>query len=219
MFRQNGACGSATVALEIERRFLVTGGAWRRHSLGERSLRQGYLVSGSDGLTLRVRISEPIRGEVEGAGEPAQAWLTLKAPPPFGPGAFPASSDPGRPFPAAAAPAVPAIPPPLALSRLEFEYAIPLADGEDLLALSSARVLKRRHGLDLPGGDWVLDVFLSDNAPLVVAEVELSSADQVVVVPSWCGRELTGRHDLSNAALALRPLAQWSEAERRELFG
>jgi CYTH domain-containing protein len=41
----------------------------------------------------------------------------------------------------------------------------------------------------------------------------------VVVVPPWCGRELTGRHDLSNAALALRPLAQWSEAERRELFG
>ncbi len=218
MFRQNGACGSATVALEIERRFLVTGGAWRRHSLGERSLRQGYLVSGSDGLILRVRISEPIRGEVEGAGEPAQAWLTLKAPPPFGPGASPAS-DPGCLFPAAAAPAVPTVPPPLALSRLEFEYAIPLADGEDLLALSSARVLKRRHGLDLPGGDWVLDVFLTENAPLVVAEVELSSADQVVVVPPWCGRELTGRHDLSNAALALRPLAQWSEAERRELFG
>jgi len=205
------------VALEIERRFLVSGGAWRRHSLGERSLRQGYLVSGSDGLTLRVRISEPVQGRGEGAGEPAQAWLTLKAPPPFGPGASPAP-DPGHQFPAVSAPPVTAAPP-VALSRLEFEYAIPLADGEDLLTLSSAQVLKRRHGLDLPGGDWVLDVFLADNAPLVVAEVELSSADQVVVVPPWCGRELTGRHDLSNAALALRPLAQWSEAERRELFG
>ena len=206
------------MALEIERRFLVSGGAWLRHSLGERSLRQGYLVSGSDGLTLRVRISEPVQGKGERAGEPAQAWLTLKAPPPSGPGGSPAP-DPGRPFPAAAAPAVPAVPPPVALSRLEFEYAIPLADGEDLLALSSAQVLKRRHGLDLPGGDWVLDIFLADNAPLVVAEVELSSADQVVVVPPWCGRELTGRHDLSNAALALRPLVQWSEVERRELFG
>jgi hypothetical protein len=98
-------------------------------------------------------------------------------------------------------------------------YELPLGDGEDLLALSSARVINSRHGLDLPGGDWVLDVFLADNAPLVVAEVELSSANQVVEVPPWCGRELTGRHDLSNAALALRPLVQWGEAERRELFG
>jgi CYTH domain-containing protein len=217
LLRQNGTCGSVKVALEIERRFLVTGGGWRRHSLGERCLRQGYLVSGSDGLTLRIRISEPGGGKGEGAGEPAQAWLTLKAPPPFGPSASPAPAK-GHSSAAAAAPPV-STAPPTALSRLEFEYAIPLADGEDLLALSSARVLKRRHGLDLPGGDWVLDVFLADNAPLVVAEVELSSANQVVEVPPWCGRELTGRHDLSNAALALRPLVQWGEAERRELFG
>jgi CYTH domain-containing protein len=65
----------------------------------------------------------------------------------------------------------------------------------------------------------VLDVFLADNAPLVVAEVELSSADQEVVVPPWCAREVTGRHELSNASLARRPLAQWSASERRELFG
>jgi hypothetical protein len=37
-------------------------------------------------------------------------------------------------------------------------------------------------------------------------------------VPPWCVRELSGRHELSNAALAMRPLAAWSEAERRELL-
>jgi hypothetical protein len=31
-------------------------------------------------------------------------------------------------------------------------------------------------------------------------------------------RELTGRHELSNAALALRPLQEWSEAERATLW-
>ena len=197
------------VALEIERRFLVVGDGWRHHSLWERSLRQGYLVAAAEGLTLRVRISSPLGepgapkaagfgGRVESAVEPAvesaaEAFLTLKAPPPAG------FSGP-------------------ALGRLEFEYPIPLADGEDLLGLAAASLRKRRHGLDLPDGDWVLDVFEGDNAPLVLAEVELASADQAVVIPSWCGREITDRRDLSNAALAHHPFAHWREAEQRELL-
>jgi CYTH domain-containing protein len=189
------------VALEIERRFLVVGEGWRHHSLWERSFHQGYLVAAADGLTLRVRTSSPLgeagTPQAAGAGgrvEPApEAFLTLKAPPSEG-------------FSGAA------------LCRLEFEYPIPLGDAEELLTVATASLRKRRHGLDLSGGDWVLDVFEGDNAPLVLAEVELASADQAVVVPSWCGREVTGRHDLSNAALAHLPFARWSEAKQRELL-
>ncbi|MFM7265007.1 MAG: CYTH domain-containing protein [Cyanobium sp.] len=174
------------MALEIERRFLVMGDAWRPLVRWSARLRQGYLVVGDDGLTLRVRLQRQVNGPAE------EAWLTLKARPPGG-------AD--------------------ALTRLEFEYPIPLADGEALLALCQGRQLsKRRHGLALPGGDWVLDVFEAANAPLVVAEVELEDARQPLELPPWCVRELSGRHDLSNAALALRPLAQWSEAERRHLL-
>jgi CYTH domain-containing protein len=160
------------VALEIERRFLVVGEGWRHHCLWVRSLRQGYLVAAAEGITLRVRTSSPLgeTGEPEVAGvggraEPSpEAFLTLKAPPPAG------FSGP-------------------ALCRLEFEYAIPLADGEELLALAAASLRKRRHGLDLSGGDWVLDVFEGDNAPLVLAEVEIASADQAVMrtTPSPAG--------------------------------
>lgn len=145
-----------------------------------------------------MRSSEPLAGQQD-----AQAWLTLKAPPP-------GQADPSVSRQSGAA---------AALSRLEFEYAIPLADAEALLGLTAQRLVKIRHGLDLPGGDWVLDVFEGANAPLVVAEVELEHPDQPVTVPRWCVRELTGRHELSNAALAARPLAQWSEPERRELLG
>jgi len=190
------------VALEIERRFLVVGEGWRHHSLWERSLHQGYLVAAADGLTLRVRTTAPLAeaGPPEAAGvgdrpEPSsQAFLTLKAAPPA------AFSGP-------------------ALCRLEFEYPIPLGDAEELLSVAAASLRKRRHGLDLSGGDWVLDVFEGDNAPLVLAEVELASADQAVLIPPWCGREVTGRHELSNAALAHPPFARWSEAQRRELLG
>ncbi len=189
------------LAQEIERRFLVEGEGWRSHSLWVRCLRQGYLVAAAEGLTLRVRTSSPLGAPgtpetagIEGWAEPAlEAFLTLKAPSPAG------FSGP-------------------ALCRLEFEYPIPVADGEELLALAAASLRKRRHGLDLSGGDWVLDVFEGDNAPLVLAEVEIASADQAVMIPSWCGREVTDRWDLSNAALAHHPFARWSEAEQRELL-
>jgi CYTH domain-containing protein len=181
------------MALEIERRFLVAGEAWRPLVRWSAQLRQGYLVSGADGLTLRVRLRQGAAGTADASADNGaeEAWLTLKALPPDG-------AD--------------------ALTRLEFEYPIPPADGEALLALTDQQLSKWRHGLALPGGDWVLDVFAGANAPLVVAEVELERGDQPLVVPPWCVREISGRHELSNAALALRPLARWSEAERCSLF-
>lgn len=100
------------------------------------------------------------------------------------------------------------------IARAEFEYAIPPADAQALLARCGEALSKWRHGLDLPGGDWVLDVFEADNAPLVIAEVELASADDPVVIPLWCAVEITGVGAFSNAALARRPFATWSAAER-----
>jgi len=103
------------------------------------------------------------------------------------------------------------------IARHEFEYPIPADDAERLLALAPHQLIKRRHGLDLAGGDWVLDVFEAENEPLVLAEVELAEADQPLVVPPWCGPELTGLGAWSNAALALRPYSSWTEAERQVL--
>jgi CYTH domain-containing protein len=100
------------------------------------------------------------------------------------------------------------------IARHEFEYNIPALDAEALLELSEARVRKERFGLDLPGGDWVLDVFGAENAPLVIAEVELSSEQAAVAIPAWCRCEITGIGAFSNAALAQRPFQHWDPAER-----
>ena len=175
------------MGLEIERRFLVAGTLWRRHVAWQRRLQQGYLVGGSDGLTLRVRLS--------GTAEHGQdAWLTLKAPP--------ATACSG----------------PDGLVRQEFEYAIPLADAEALLALAPHQLSKWRYGLALPGGDWVVDVFEGGNRPLVVAEVELAAVDQALALPDWCVLELTGRHQFSNAALARTPFSSWPASQRDPLL-
>lgn len=104
------------------------------------------------------------------------------------------------------------------LVRHEFEYPIPVADAEALLQLCPSALCKWRYGLDLPGGDWVLDVFEEANAPLVIAEVELASPTQPVAVPPWCVQEITGQGRFSNAALAGSPLASWSSDEQRALL-
>ncbi|MCT0198131.1 CYTH domain-containing protein [Synechococcus sp. CS-1325] len=103
------------------------------------------------------------------------------------------------------------------IARHEFEYPIPLDEAESLFTLSPHRLSKIRHGLDLPGGDWVLDVFEAENEPLVLAEVELTRADQPLDVPGWCGLEVTGLGEWSNAALASRPFGSWTAAEQRLL--
>jgi CYTH domain-containing protein len=133
-----------------------------------------------------------VRVRLPASPQPGAAWLTLKATPP---GENAAS-----------------------LARLEFEYPIPVSDGEALLSLSTGQLNKRRYGLDLGGGDWVLDVFEGANAPLVVAEVELLDPAQPLELPGWCAREITGRHELSNAALARRPFQHWSRREREEVW-
>jgi CYTH domain-containing protein len=101
------------------------------------------------------------------------------------------------------------------IARHEFEYAIPQQDADSLLERSAARVLKQRYGLDLPGGDWVLDVFAGENAPLVIAEVELESEQAAVAIPPWCSCEITGIGAFSNAALAQRPFQLWQPEEQQ----
>ena len=56
------------MGLEIERRFLVRGDAWRSLAGPPQRLRQGYLASSAEGITVRIRLQSD-----------GQAWLTLKA--------------------------------------------------------------------------------------------------------------------------------------------
>ena len=73
---------------------------------------------------------------------------------------------------------------------------------------------KRRHLVRHGGLLWEVDEFLGDNAGLVVAEVELESADQPFDKPDWAGMEVTDEPRYYNLALASHPYMQWSAGER-----
>ena len=100
-------------------------------------------------------------------------------------------------------------------TRQEFDYPIPVADARALLALCVGGVIdKRRHYVEHAGHLWEVDEFLGDNAGLVVAEIELRSADETFAHPEWLGVEATDAARYYNLALASRPYSQWREDER-----
>ena len=80
------------------------------------------------------------------------------------------------------------------LANAEFEYEIPLADAEELLAHHCLRagLAKTRYFVPHGGRMWQVDVYTGILAGVVLAEVELHSETTDLALPSWVGREVTG---------------------------
>jgi adenylate cyclase len=100
-------------------------------------------------------------------------------------------------------------------SRQEFEYEIPLADAEALLALCvGAPIDKVRHYVPFGGFTWEVDEFAGENAGLVVAEIELPAVDAQFPRPEWVDVEVTDLPRYYNLALAARPYGRWRDEEK-----
>lgn len=153
------------MAVEIERKFLVVGDAWRAAAAVYFS--QGYLNSSKE-RTVRVRV----------AGD--QGFMTIKG-------------------------AVEGI------SRLEFEYAIPVDDAKQLLRLCEQPLIEKyRRKITFAGFVWEVDEFLGENQGLVVAEIELPSEQTQFEVPEWVGIEVTQDARYFNSNLVKHPFSQWA---------
>jgi len=102
------------------------------------------------------------------------------------------------------------------IRRLEYEYDIPLQEGEEMLAQLCADhvVEKTRYDVPYEGFVWEVDVFAQANQGLVVAEVELATEDQVVPLPTWVGQEVSTEQRYFNACLSTYPYQQWTAAEK-----
>jgi adenylate cyclase len=94
--------------------------------------------------------------------------------------------------------------------RAEYEYAIPVEDAEEMLALChGVMVDKTRHRFRHAGTPWVVDEFHGENAGLVVAEVELRREDESFARPDWLGPEVTHDPRFFNSSLSLSPYRTW----------
>ena len=101
-------------------------------------------------------------------------------------------------------------------TRAEFEYPIPVADAEQLLALCDGPIVRKtRRVIEHAGAKWEIDEFQGDNAGLVVAEIELAAEDAPFERPAWLGAEVTHDPRYFNSNLAAAPFSSWPEARQR----
>jgi len=97
------------------------------------------------------------------------------------------------------------------ITRSEFEYEIPLDDAEEMFDILCEPPLieKTRYFVEWKGYAWEIDVFHGDNEGLIVAEIELASADQAFAKPPWLGREVSLDARYFNSNLARTPYVDW----------
>jgi adenylate cyclase len=97
------------------------------------------------------------------------------------------------------------------ITRAEFEYAIPTVDAAFMLAHLCEQPLidKHRHTEEHDGRVWQIDVFHGLNDGLVVAEVELPSADAAVSIPGWARADVSGDPRYFNSNLLASPYSEW----------
>lgn len=102
-------------------------------------------------------------------------------------------------------------------TRYEAERELdPLVAGQ-IVSRAEHVVLKVRSSVWLGEDGWVIDRFLSGNAPLLLAEVERGGPVVDLTIPSFCTTEVSEDDRFRNEYLAHHPFGSWAEDYRREL--
>ena len=76
-------------------------------------------------------------------------------------------------------------------------------EATELLSLCLGQTIeKTRHLVPFQSHCFEVDVFSENHSGLVIAEIELQSADEQLALPSWIGQEVTGDARYYNSSLA-----------------
>ncbi len=98
------------------------------------------------------------------------------------------------------------------ITRLEFEYEIPMDDALQLLQLCEKPLLEKiRHEIHLNNLIWEVDEFEGDNEGLIIAEVELKDENQTIDLPDWIATEVSHDPRYYNSNLIKTPYKNWKK--------
>lgn len=96
------------------------------------------------------------------------------------------------------------------IGRYEWEKEIPLQEAQELMSLCEPGMINKTRYLVRSGQHvFEVDEFYGENEGLVIAEVELSSADEEYEKPLFIGEEVTGDVRYYNSFLMKKPFKQW----------
>lgn len=155
------------MALEIERKFLLTNDSWREDVYKSVKYVQGYMGS-TEQSSIRIRI------------EDEKANLNIKSKT-------------------------------IGVQRAEYDYEIPVDEAKEMLYSLCERPLIEKERFFVKNAEhiWEIDVFAGDNEGLIVAEIELGSADEAFSKPGWAGEEVTEDVRYYNVCLVKNPYKDW----------
>ncbi len=99
------------------------------------------------------------------------------------------------------------------IMRYEWEQEISFEDARELMKLrESGMVEKTRYIIPTENElEFEVDEFHGDNEGLLMAEIELPSADTSFKKPDWLDEEVTGNPSFYNAELSKNPYRYWKE--------
>ena len=96
------------------------------------------------------------------------------------------------------------------MSRYEWEKEIAVNEARELLALCEPGIIdKTRYLVQVGKFTYEVDEFHGENQGLVLAELELSSEEELFEIPVWLGKEVTGDKRYYNSKLAKKPFTTW----------
>ena len=92
-------------------------------------------------------------------------------------------------------------------TRFEWEKEISLEEATQLFDLCLGQIIeKTRHLVPFQSHCFEVDVFYGNHKGLIIAEIELRSAEEKVALPTWIGKEVTGDLRYYNSSLAKQGL-------------
>ena len=87
-------------------------------------------------------------------------------------------------------------------ARYEWEKEIDVTDAQELMKLCQGTIIDKTRWIVLAmeeGLKWEVDEFHGKHEGLVVAEIELASEEQIVVLPAFIGKDVTDDPQYYNA--------------------
>ena len=98
-------------------------------------------------------------------------------------------------------------------TSLEFDYEINSNEGNKILANIKDKIEKERFYLKINEKNWIVDIFQDRNEPLEIAEIELESEQEKIIIPDFISEEITGIKMFSNYQLSINPFSSWSDKD------
>jgi adenylate cyclase len=83
--------------------------------------------------------------------------------------------------------------------RTEYEYEIPISDAIEMFNNCDCRLEKTRHKTSFEGNIVDIDIY-----PDGLSVVEIEYENELLSLPDYCGKEITGLPEYSNVSIAYR---------------